>query len=775
MADWSFDKQLSGSADFSLYLDITLTSQNEGANTSTLAWALRARDNDSINATWSAYVSDWAINVNTASSGTKASFDFRDGDLETIASGTKTVTHDSEGRKTLSVSGTWESGHSAVGSATVTGTLTLPRIAKAPDAPAAPSLGTETTTSVPLSWSAPDNNGASITGYTVQRATNSGFSTGVATTSASSTSVTVSGLSSGTDYWFRVRATNSAGNGSYGSARATATLPVAPTSLATGSVTPTSFTLSWTAPSGSGIDGYDIQQSTTSSFTSPTTWSQTGTSRAVSGLSPATTYFYRVRAKTSGGAGAWSSTRSVTPGLPAPSITIGSTNTSTWKFDLAWSAPASTTGLIGYRIQASTKEDFSSGVTTFDVGNVLTASLTLAGGKWYWFRVAARTAGGVNTWSTVMGTVHSTAAGNTDGWSRSSTRPGPISEFTASGVRRATLASKPALYVETMATGATTMPADSYGIAKTLTGLTPGTTYRVQASVTAAYSAAPTTAQARTFRVGVGSTMGTTATPITTATGTVTLPYLDFVASSSTAIFRVLMADALTISGWQEEVERYAVHSIHVWAFDSDYGQRLRDTVYESNLANHFDLACNSVGASWYVDTAGITRFRLPGEALPTRHIFTDVAEAGALEYVDLTAGYDTRSLVNLINVTNKGVDAAGTNEENDELIVQNTTSQTAYGIYSANLDTNLYDQAPYEDALDDLLAGLLDANDEPTLLISALRWNAQQSLPAALALEVGQRVLVRYRGTEQDSQIVAIHHEITPTRWMVSLDLRKL
>jgi hypothetical protein len=78
----------------------------------------------------------------------------------------------------------------------------------APSSPSTPSFSGSSTSSISFSYSAPgDNGGSSITGYIVEyKASSSGSWLSAGTTS--STSFTVSGLSSGTSYDFRVAATN---------------------------------------------------------------------------------------------------------------------------------------------------------------------------------------------------------------------------------------------------------------------------------------------------------------------------------------------------------------------------------------------------------------------------------------------------------------------------------------------------------------------------------------------------------------------------------------
>ncbi|MGA0732737.1 MAG: fibronectin type III domain-containing protein, partial [Candidatus Nanopelagicales bacterium] len=105
-------------------------------------------------------------------------------------------------------------------------------------APSAPTGLTATAGNgqVSLSWTAGSDGGAAITDYVIEYSTDnstwSTFSDGTST----STSATVTGLTNGTLYYFRVKATNSVGTGS-ASSNATAT-PAAPASSGGGSSTP---------------------------------------------------------------------------------------------------------------------------------------------------------------------------------------------------------------------------------------------------------------------------------------------------------------------------------------------------------------------------------------------------------------------------------------------------------------------------------------------------------------------------------------------------------
>jgi hypothetical protein len=219
-------------------------------------------------------------------------------------------------------------------------------------------------------------------------------------------------LSNSKTYYWRVNA-NSAGEISAWSlvwsfttvaaAPAAPTL-VSPTDGATGvSITPT---FSWNA--SSGATSYRLQVSTTDTF-STTVFDQSGiagTSKAVSGLVNNKKYYWHVNATNAGGTSGWSATWSFTTmaTVPAAPTLLSPANNATGVSitpTLSWNASS---GATSYRLQVSTKNDFTT--TVFDQSGINGTSYTVPSGKLsanitYYWRVNATNAGGTSAWSSV--------------------------------------------------------------------------------------------------------------------------------------------------------------------------------------------------------------------------------------------------------------------------------------------------------------------------------------------------------------------------------------
>ncbi len=250
----------------------------------------------------------------------------------------------------------------------------------APTTPTGLTSSSITTSSVTVSW----NSSADATSYNLQRDTNTSFTGPTTTTGIVTTSSSVTGLSSGTNYYFRVSAVNSVGTSTYSSYITVLTLPAAPT-ISSSSISTSGATISWSAITGAS--SYTLQRSSSSSFTTidSSLSGIVGTSTSVSGLSSGTTYYYRLYAVNSTGLSSASNTVTL---LTLPSTTtISTTSITSSGFTLNWT---SVTGASSYIYQRSTDASF----TTIDaslsgLSGTSTSITGLSSGTTYYYRMYA--------------------------------------------------------------------------------------------------------------------------------------------------------------------------------------------------------------------------------------------------------------------------------------------------------------------------------------------------------------------------------------------------
>ena len=206
----------------------------------------------------------------------------------------------------------------------------------------------------------------SVTGaasYRLDVASTSNFSSilsGYNNLTVSGTSQSVTGLTSGTTYYYRVRAINSAGSSSVSSNVVTVLpLPAATTTLPPSSITTTSFVANWNA--GTNASGYQLDVSADGFATMISGYNGVivgGTSQTVTGLTANTTYYYRVRSTNSSGSSGNSNSQGLIT-LPAAPATNSASNLTSSSFQANWSG--STTQ---YQLDVSTASNF----TTFLAG-----------------------------------------------------------------------------------------------------------------------------------------------------------------------------------------------------------------------------------------------------------------------------------------------------------------------------------------------------------------------------------------------------------------------
>ncbi|MCU1369045.1 MAG: hypothetical protein JWO77_239 [Ilumatobacteraceae bacterium] len=339
-----------------------------------------------------------------------------------------------------------------------------------------------------VQWSPARENGSPITGYVVTPYIGA-TAQAPRTFNNSDTFQTITGLTNGSAYTFKVAAKNAIGT-SPQSVASDAVTPAGPPGVATG-VTAVAgngnATVSWTAPAsngGSPITGYEVTAYTGGFPASSEFHESPATTQTVPSLANGTSYTFTVTAYNAVGGGTESAaSNAVTPnavasvpGAPTGVAAVAGNAQAT----VSWSAPASNGGsaITGYVVTpfvgatAQPPLTFNSTATSQPVTG-------LTNGTAYTFKVAAKNAVGTGTASAASNAVTPTAV-----------VPGaPTSVAAVAGNAQATVSwSAPASnggsaitgYVVTPFVGATAQPPVTFNSTATsqpVTGLTNGTAY----------------------------------------------------------------------------------------------------------------------------------------------------------------------------------------------------------------------------------------------------------------------------------------------------------
>jgi chitodextrinase len=236
-----------------------------------------------------------------------------------------------------------------------------------PSVPGTLTASAASSTQVDLTWGAATDN-VGVVGYLVERCSGVGCTGFAPVATRTGTSFSDTGLAPSTSYSYRVRAADLAGNtGPLSNTRsatthaaADTTPPSAPGALTASAASSTQINLSWGAATDDvGVIDYRIERcagagcSNFAQFATPTS-----TTFSDAGLTPATSYSYRVRAvDAAGNFGPFSNSSSATtqapPDLIAPSAptTLTSNAVSATQIDLSWGAATDDVAVTGYRVE----------------------------------------------------------------------------------------------------------------------------------------------------------------------------------------------------------------------------------------------------------------------------------------------------------------------------------------------------------------------------------------------------------------------------------------
>jgi subtilisin family serine protease len=238
--------------------------------------------------------------------------------------------------------------------------------------------------------------------YTLQEDNNGAFTSPEGIYTGPDSQFNVTGRGGGT-WYYRVRASNAAGDSPWSNTQAVVVKPVAP--VLNSIDNPgygDAYLVSWQMPVGAA--GYRLEEADNPSFAGATTrYDGSELHYAIAGQSGGT-WYYRVLAYNSAGDSPWSNTRNTTVGprpLPAPTMSPISNPDAAGDYLVDWS---DVTGATSYTLEQSSDpyfahpvEVYTDIVSRFDV-------IGQPGGTWY-YRARASGADGSGSWSNAQSTV----------------------------------------------------------------------------------------------------------------------------------------------------------------------------------------------------------------------------------------------------------------------------------------------------------------------------------------------------------------------------------
>jgi subtilisin family serine protease len=242
----------------------------------------------------------------------------------------------------------------------------------------------------------------SASSYMLQEDSNSTFGSPDAVYAGPAGQFQVTGHAAGT-WFYRVRASNGAGDSPWSSTQAVAVEPSAPVldpidNPSNGD----EYLVSWSAPLGAA--GYRLEEDDNSSFTSPSTrYDGSDLQYAITGQ-PAGNWYYRVLAYNPAGDSPWSNTAGTTVApraLDAPILSAIVNSDGDGNYLVDWS---NVSGATGYALEQSSGPYFAHPVEVY-AGSASQFSVSgQPGGTWY-YRARASGPGGSGPWSNPQSTV----------------------------------------------------------------------------------------------------------------------------------------------------------------------------------------------------------------------------------------------------------------------------------------------------------------------------------------------------------------------------------
>jgi RHS repeat-associated protein len=266
-----------------------------------------------------------------------------------------------------------------------------------PSAPNLLSAKVASVNQINLSWT---DNSSNEDGFKIERKTADGTFTEIATVGANVTTYNNTGLTTDTKYTYRVTAYNLSGNSAYSNeiAATPPSIPITPTLLTAKAVSGSQVDLSWT-DNANNESGFKIEQKIgTGGFSAIATVGANSNSYSITGLTPGTSYTYRIKAYNDGGNSLYSNEAIISPPtaplLPTSLTVVVVSGT---QVDLTWTDNSSNED--GFKIEQKTGNGNFAEITTVDANTSTFSIPGLVAGESYTFRVKAYNVGGSSTYS----------------------------------------------------------------------------------------------------------------------------------------------------------------------------------------------------------------------------------------------------------------------------------------------------------------------------------------------------------------------------------------
>lgn len=278
-------------------------------------------------------------------------------------------------------------------------------------APAAPSgliaQSLNPTFQIQLNWI--DGSG-NEKGFVIERGTDGVNFSQIATVGANVTQYNNTGLPASTRYYYRVRAFNDVGSSGYtnvADATTNASPPNAPGNLSATTASESQLNLNWTDNSGNE-SGFEIERSQDgTNFSKIADVGANTTSYSSGGLNANTQYWYRIRAKNSGGNSGYSNVANATTNDVAPAApqNLSANPVTNKQIDLSWTDIAGAFGLeTGYEVERSADGTTFTKIADMAANATAYQSTGLSTLTKYWYRIRAKNAIGYSPYSNIAET-----------------------------------------------------------------------------------------------------------------------------------------------------------------------------------------------------------------------------------------------------------------------------------------------------------------------------------------------------------------------------------